>query len=143
MSDNPFASYQVEVPKKYSDQIKSYCKTGGGKVSYEFAPFERQVDFWYFAFLYAVNKQLNPDETGERSNITPASIFTSDPYRISHIQLAYLAEFENIELLSNYKKVMGYANNMACAGTPYLLQLLGDEDDRPLWALLDEISLPK
>ena len=140
MSDNPFAGYNVEVPKKYAEQVKSYCKTGGGGVTYEFAPFDRQVDFWYFSLIYAVNKGLDPEKEAETSNITHGAIFSEDPYRIPHILLMFLGRFGKIEDLANYRKVFNYANSMAHAGIPYVLQILGDEDDRPLWALLEEIE---
>jgi len=140
MSENPFASYNIEIPKKYSEEIKQYCKTAGNKVSYEFAPFERQVDFWYFAFLYAVKKGLKPTSEPDTSNITPASIFGNDPYRISHIQMAFLGEHKDLAELSNHRKVLDYALQMANSGIPYVLQILKDPEERPLWSLFDEIE---
>ena len=140
MSDNPFASYQIEVPRKYGDQIKSYCKTGGSGVTYEFAPFDRQVDFWYFSLLYAVKNGLSPEKETDTSNITYGTILADDSYRIPHILLMFLGNFGSIQELSNYRKVFNYANSMAHAGIPYVLQILSDEDDRPLWGLLEEIE---
>jgi len=124
MSDNPFASYNIEVPKKYADNIKKFCKTGGGKETYEFTPFMRQVDFWYFAFIYAVKEELEPVVEKETSNITFASILSTDNYRISHIQLAYLGAIGSIEKLANHRKVFDYALTMANAGFPHVLQIL-------------------
>lgn len=143
MSDNPFATYNIEIPKKYAEEIKKFCKTGGGKVTYEFAPFNRQVDLWYFAFLYAVRKGLEPVSEKDTSNITPASILSGDSYRIDHIQLAFLGTTNSIELLANHRKVLDYALSMANAGFPHILQLLKDPDDRPLWTILDEIEMTK
>lgn len=140
MSENPFASYNVEVPKKYAEEIKKYCKTAGGQVTFEFAPFSRQVDFWYFAFIYSVKKDLEPVIEKETSNITPASILSGDSYRIAHIQLAFLAKAESIELLAKHREVFDYAISMANAGFPHVLQILSDKDDRPLWSILDEIE---
>ncbi len=140
MSENPFASYNVELPRTYSEDIKSLCKTGGGKVTYEFAPFARQIDFWYFAFLHAVKNKLDPAQESDTVNITPASILSNDPYRITHIQIAFLGKFHDLSLLSDHRKVFDYALQMANAGIPYILQILKDTDDRPLWSLLDEIE---
>lgn len=140
MSDNPFAAYNIEVPKKYSEDIKKYCKTGGAQVTYEFAPFNRQVDLWYFSFIYAVKKGLEPAIEKDASNITPASILSGDPYRITHIQLAYLAITNSIEELANHRKNFDYALSMANAGFPNVIQMLKDPDDRPLWTVLDEIE---
>lgn len=138
MAENPFASYNVEIPKKYAEDVKKYCQTGAGKISYEFAPFKRQVDFWYFSFIVAVNRNLEPVVESDTSNITPASILSSDPERISHIQLAYLGGGNSLTDLANHRGVFDYALSMANAGIPYVLQLLKDPDDKPLWSLLDD-----
>ena len=140
MSENPFAGYNVEIPKKYTDEIKKYCQTAGGKVTFEFAPFNRQIDFWYFAFLYSVKKGLEPVTEPDTSNITPASILSSNQYRITHIQLVFLGSTQDIELLANHRKVFDFALHMANAGIPYVLQLLNDQEDRPLWSLLDSVE---
>ncbi len=140
MSDNPFAAYDVEIPKKYAADIKKYCQTGGSKETYEFAPFNRQVDLWYFAFLYAVKNNLEPVTEKETSNITPATILSGDSYRIDHIQLAWLAATNSIKELANHRKAFDYALSMANAGFPHVLQLLRDPDDNPLWSILDEIE---
>ncbi len=138
MAENPFASYNVEIPKKYAEELKKYCQTAGGKITYEFAPFKRQVDFWYYSFLVAVQKGLEPVSESETSNITPASILSSDAYRISHIQLAFLGHAESLAALADHRGVFDYALGMANAGIPYVLQLLKDPDDKPLWSLLDD-----
>ena len=140
MSDNPFASYTIEVPKKYADHIKKFCKTAGGKETYEFTPFTRQVDLWYFAFIYAVKKELDPVVEKETSNITPATILSTDSYRISHIQLAFLGATGSIDELADHRKAFDYALSMANAGFPHVLQILKDPDERPLWQILDEIE---
>lgn len=140
MANNPFAAFNVEIPKKYADEVKKFCKTGGGKVSYEFAPFNRQVDLWYFSFIYAVKNKLEPVVEKDTSNITPASILSTNTYRITHIQLAFLANSESIEELANHRKVFDYALSKANAGFPHILQILKDPDDRPIWAVLDEIE---
>jgi hypothetical protein len=140
MSDNPFASYYIAVPSKYSDDIKKYCRTAGNKVTYEYSPFERQIDFWYFAFLLAVKKGLAPVAESDTTNITPASIFSGDSYRITHIQMVYLGVHQDLSELAAHKKVLDYASDLANAGIPYVLQLLNDPEDLPLWSLLEQIE---
>ena len=139
--NNPFQSYNIEYPKKYSNPVKSFCKTAGQNESEEYAPFPRQVDLWYFCFLYAVNRNLEPSLDKEQStNITAASILSNDAYRIAHIQLVYLAKTESLVELVNHRAAMDYANQMAAAGMPYVLQLLGDSDDLPINNLNAEIE---
>ena len=140
MEQNPFASFNVEIPKQYTEQVKTYCKTGSIHESVEYAPFDRQVDMWYFAFLYALKKGLDPKQEKETSNITAASILSTDSYRISHIQLAYLGYHKSIEDLSNHRKVFNFALEMANAGLPYLINLLKNDEQRPIWNCLDEIE---
>jgi hypothetical protein len=140
VSENPFAGYNVEIPKKYSEEIKKFCQTAGGKVTFEFAPFNRQIDFWYFSFLYAVKNNLAPIAEPDTSNITPASILSSNAYRISHIQLLFLGLNQDLKLLANHRKVFDFALQMANAGIPYVLQILNDQEDRPLWSLLDSVE---
>ena len=140
MSDNPFASYTVEIPKKYAEEVKRFCQSAGRKVTYEYAPFRRQVDFWYFSLLFAINKKLDPSPESDTSNITPASILSNDPHRVTHIQLSFLAQSGDLAMLADHRRVFDYALGMANAGIPYVLQLLNDPDDKPLWSVLDDIE---
>lgn len=140
MTENPFSSFNIEMPKKYDDQIKSYCMTGGGSKSREQSPFDRQVDFWYSAFLLSVKYKLAPATEKDTYNVTPATILSTDSYRITHIQAAYLAITEDFEGLAENKKVFDFAIGMANAGIPKLLQILSDTDQKPLWNILDEVE---
>lgn len=140
MEQNPFASFNVEIPRQYAEQVKSYCKTGSNQDSLEFAPFDRQVDMWYFAFLYALKKQLSPKQEKDASNVTFASILSTDSSRIAYIQLAYLGYYNSIEDLSNHRKVFNFAQEMANAGLPYIINLLKNDEQRPIWNCLDEIE---
>lgn len=137
MTNNPFASYNVEIPNKYRE---SALKFTHGKSSKLIAPFERQVDFWFTAFLIAVNKKLAPKNETDTYNITPGSILSSDPKRIGLIQICVLGITGDFELLGKHKAVFDYASQLAYAGMPHLIQMLEDPDDRPLWALLSEFE---
>ena len=140
MNDNPFALYNVEIPNKYRDSVISFCRTGGNKSSTEFAPFKRQVDFWYLSFLIGLSKGLNPESETDTYNATPATILSTNPYRISHMLLSYLGTTGNIETLSNYRAVFDYCSGIANAGMPYLIQIIADPDERPLWSLFDALE---
>lgn len=138
---NPFASYTIAVPKKYSDEIKKFCKQSETKVQGEFTPFNRQVDFWYFAFIYAVQMKLSPDyiPNSEMSNITAASIL--DNYHINHIQMVYLANYLDIEKLDDSRDIFNYTAALANSGMPHVLQILNDiEEGKPLFNILDYIE---
>lgn len=140
MTENPFSNFQIEMPKKYQEQIKRFCKTGGGMNDYVFVPFERQVDFWYFAFLLAVNENLPSVKESDAYNATTAAILSSEPYRITHIQAVFLGLHNDLEALSEHRKVFDFALEMANAGIPNLIQILSDNENRPIWNILDKIE---
>lgn len=140
MTENPFSNFQIEMPKKYQEQIKRFCRTGGGMNDYIFVPFERQVDFWFFAFLLAVNENLPPVKERDTYNATIAGILGSDPYRITHIQAVFLGIHNDLEALSEHRKVFDFALDMANAGIPKLIQILSDNDNRPIWNVLEELE---
>ena len=136
MSDNPFASYYITSPKRYSENLKGFCQTGGGKVTEMYAPFKRQVDFWYSAFLVAVKDELEPVVEMDTVNMTPASILSTDPYRIAQMQLAHFGRHEDINMLAEHKVVFDWVQQMANAGIPRLIAVLQDLDE-PLMNYLD------
>ncbi|MDI5922708.1 hypothetical protein QLQ86_18215 [Halomonas sp. LR5S13] len=140
MSDNPFSSYNVLLPKKHGEAIRGYCAQSNSRVSREQAPFDRQVDFWYCSFLIAIKEKYHLEEAKDTYNVTPASILSSDGYRITHIQSAYLSITGDLDGLANNRKVFDFANDYAIAGTPYLLQILGEMSQKPLWNILDKLE---
>jgi hypothetical protein len=141
MSNNPFAQYNIEMPKAYQDKIVSFCATGSVKRSRIRAPFYRQVDFWYAAFLIAVQRRLDPDQERDTYNVTPASILSTNPWRIPHIQASYFVLTQNLSGLAEHKEVFDFACRMANAGIPKLIQLLEEEGDDPMWSFLDEAEV--
>lgn len=140
MSDNPFSSYNVLLAKKHGDAIRAYCSQSNSRATREQAPFERQVDFWYCAFLIAIKKEYSLVDERETYNVTPASILSSDSYRITHMQAVYLSVTGDLDGLANHRKVFDFVNGYAIAGTPYLLQILDEMSQKPLWNILDEIE---
>lgn len=140
MNANPFASFNLDIPNQYREAVVNYSRTGGGKNTPEFAPFKRQVDFWYLAFLIGVAKELEPEVESDTYNATPGTIFSSDQYRINHMLLAFLGKNPDLEALADYRKVFDYCLGVANAGMPYLIQILADPDERPLWSMFDELE---
>ncbi|MGK5094416.1 hypothetical protein WDW89_20670 [Deltaproteobacteria bacterium TL4] len=141
-ANNPFASFNIEMPKKYQDSVKKYCRTAGtDEKRYEFVPFERQVDFWFMAFLIAVHKRLDPIDEKDNYTATAAHILGSDPKRISFMQLSVLGLTQKFEILANDRSVFEYCLKLANAGIPYLLEILNNSDGTPLWSLLDELDI--
>jgi hypothetical protein len=139
MSTNPFASFEIHIPKKYQETVKQFCRTSSRDTP-ESVPFERQVDFWFMAFLIAVNKQLEPVKELDTYNATVASILSTDIKRVSYMQLTVLGITEKFEILADHRAVFNFCLELANAGMPHLIQVLRDPDDRPLWSILSEID---
>ncbi len=139
MNANPFATFNLDIPNKYSSFVKSYSRTGGNKNTPEYAPFKRQVDFWYAAFLVGVSQDLEPEVERDTYNATPGTIFSSDPFRINHMLLAYLGKVQDLEKLSDYRCAFDYCLGVANAGMPHLIQILSEEG-QPMWSLFDEFE---
>lgn len=140
MDMNPFADYTLDIPNKFRSSVLEYSQSSGSKGGLEFSPFQRQVDFWYTAFLLGIKMELEPAPESDTYNATPGTIFSRDPYRIYHMQIAYLGRHGSLESLADTRKVFDYCLGIANAAMPYLIQKLSDPDDRPLWSLLDELE---
>ncbi len=140
MTNNPFASYNIEIPNKFRDSALKYCKTGGQQSTPEFSPFERQVDFWFMAFLIAVNKKMSPIKGTDTYNATNAAIFSTDSNRVALLQLSVLGLTKDFDKLADHRWVFDYCLGLANAGMPHLIQILSDPDDRPLWSILAEFE---
>lgn len=142
MSDNPFVNFEIRIPKLYSDKVKKFCSTGNVGTNPELSPFKRQVDLWFFAFVYAVKKRIEPDIVSAKDsvNVITGSILSGEPYRVSYIQAVYLSCCKDITKLVDHKAVFDFASSLANAGLPYVLQILDDSDGRPLFNIFDEIE---
>jgi len=146
MSINPFTAFPIDIPKKYQEAIKKYCKTGEAregkleKWNPEFTPFERQIDFWFMAFLTAVNKELDPEKGVDTYTPITGEILSRDAKRADFMRLVVLGRTEDFNILADNKAIFNYCIGLANAGIPHLIQILDDEDDRPLWAILYELE---
>lgn len=142
MQANPFTSFEIRIPRIYSEVVKKYCQQSNPGLSVELTPFERQVDFWYFAFLFAVKKELAKAEFDSKDtvNIITGEILSRPAFRVSHMQAAYLSITNDVNGLAEPKKVFDFVSEMANAGIPHVAQILSDSDDKPLFNLFDEIE---
>jgi hypothetical protein len=147
MSSNPFTAYSIDIPKKHQEAIKRFCKTGearDGKLEKwnpEFVPFERQIDFWFMAFLIAVNKNLEPIKGTDTYTPISGEILSRDLKRTDFMRLTVLGRTGDFNILADNKAIFNHCIGLANAGIPHLIQVLDDPDDRPLWAILGELEL--
>jgi hypothetical protein len=142
---NPFQGIDINVPVEFRDSFGRYCQTGG-KALINQSPFPRMVDLWFIAVCIAVKKGLDPVDFAKYDNketykIIDGSIFTSDPWRIQALMLIAIGTVGKIEIVSEPRKMMTLANGLAVAGLPYVVEMLKDGDDDPIWNLSEAIEL--
>lgn len=137
---NPFSNYQITIPKQFSDGVKDFCRQSNTKSVLDYVPFNRQVDFWYFSFLYAHKLGKDPYKypDSELTNIIQGSILSD--YHVIHMQMVYLSHSLNIESLQEPREIFRYVSELAHAGIPHVINLLKDAEDKPLFNLLGEIE---
>ncbi|WP_137227199.1 hypothetical protein [Shewanella sp. MEBiC00475] len=138
--ENHFANYQIAIPAKFQEKIKKYCRTGGTSVDTFNAPFKRQVDFWFVALCIAFKEGLIKEKVKDTYNATTAAILSNDSYRIHLMYLIALAEIKDENILTDSKAVFDICSEYANAGIPYLIELLDDPDQKPLWNIYDYLE---
>ncbi|MGE6569714.1 hypothetical protein ACQKE9_14350 [Shewanella vesiculosa] len=138
--ENHFANYQISIPTKFQDKIKKYCRTGGTSVDTFNAPFKRQVDFWFVALCIAFKEGLLKEKEKDTYNATTAAILSNDSYRIHMMYLIALADFKDENILTDPKAVFDICTEYANVGIPYLIELLDDQDQKPLWNIFDYLE---
>lgn len=144
--ENIFANYNIHMPSAFQDRIKRFCGTGAqNKESIEYVPFERQVDLWFFSLIYAVNQGLPPAPSSDTYNATSAAILSTDGYRPHLMQLIAVAHYQDVEVLTDSRKVFDLCLGLANAGIAYVLDILEGLEQPPLWSVFEktEDMLPK
>jgi hypothetical protein len=138
MIANPFASFDLFLPNMYKEKIDKFTRSGGRQEGPLISPFPRQIDFWFSAFLVGVAKNLEPINDRDSYKFIQGAILSTDPYRVSTIEIVALGRTKDTEILTDPKKMLDIASGLAFAGTPGLISVLEDPDeDKPLWALLN------
>lgn len=139
--DNPFANYSIHMPAVFQERIKRFCSTGTGiKESPEYVPFERQVDLWFMSLMLAVQKGIAPESHKDTYNATSAGILSTDSYRTLLMQMIAVSHYQDVEVLTDPRKIFDLCMSYANAGMPYLLDILESVETAPIWSLLDSLE---
>ena len=137
---NPFASIDLIVPSEQHNFYHQYCQAGGN-TSVDYSPFPRMVDLWFAGLSFAAQKQLKQVNLGRKTvKIIDGSIFDSDNWRIQAIMLVAIAVDENVEIVSEPRRMMAIANGLAAAGVPDIVEMLRDGNQTPIWNLSDSLD---
>ncbi len=141
---NPFQGIDISVPVEFKDDYLRYCqtKTDGTKTIIDQSPFPRMVDMWFLAICLATKLNLDPADISkyETYKIIEGSIFSSDPWRINALILIAISKTEDVEIVTQPRKIMTLVNSLAVTGMKELLNMLKDSDDDPIWNLSESLD---
>jgi hypothetical protein len=138
--DNNFANYQISMPAIFQDKIKKYCRTGGTDGDAFNSPFKRQVDFWFTAMCIAFKEGLDREPSNDTYSATFAGILSNDSYRIHLMYLIALSDSGDAAILADTKKVFDICCEYANVGIPYLIAILDEQEQKPIWNIYDYLE---
>ena len=138
---NPFAGIDLIAPVDYRDAYDRFCQSGGRAVIDQ-SPFPRMVDFWFAGLSLAARKGLRPVDLAKQQTFKfiEGSIFDRDSWRVQTVMLIAIAVEDNVEILSEPRRIMAIANGLAAAGIPEVIDMLRDGDQDSIWNLSEGIE---
>ncbi len=139
---NPFQAFEIRVPKELHKYLDTYSKTGGG-ASTDHAPFPRMIDFWFLSVCLASRYGLARGSVGptdESVKIIDGTIFTGDPWRITVLMLIAISATQDGNVVTQPRKVIDLANELAIAGIPRVVNMLETGDSDPIWNLSEAVK---
>lgn len=138
---NPFQAIDINVPVDLHEAFTRYCQRGGNAVIDQ-SPFPRMVDLWFLAVCVAARLGLDPADIGkyETRKIIDGSIFGSDPWRVHTLMLLAIGISGDVQIVSEPRRMMAIANDLAVAGLPKVIEMLKDGDADPIWNISDALD---
>ena len=131
---NRYANYDLHIATQYHERLDSFVSHSGKEKKL----FSRWVDAWWLALTIGVR-------VGRRSPLPPnvtkfydGRILSSDPWRITHLELLALAE-NGPEALDDPRDVIRMASEYANTGFPDLLDHVVGQNE-PTLHLISALS---
>lgn len=139
---NPFAGVELIAPVEQRDSYDRYCQTGGRAVIDQ-SPFPRMVDFWFAGLALAARKGLQPIDLSRQDTFKfiEGSIFDRDSWRVQTVMLIAIAFEDNVEIVGQPRRMIAIANGLAAAGIPFVVEMLREGDQDPIWNLSEAFDL--
>ena len=139
---NPFQAIDINVPVEFHEAFTRYCQRSAAAVIDQ-SPFPRMVDFWFLSVCVAARLGLKSVDIAryDTRKIIDGSIFGSDPWRVHTLMLIAIAKTGDVQIVSEPRKMMILANELAVAGLPKVIEMLKDGDAEPIWNLSDAIDV--
>lgn len=140
--DNPFQKMQIISPETQRTDYDHYCQKGQQKAKVDKSPFPRKIDLWFAGLSLAVRKKLDPIDLKKEKTVSIISgeIFNTDGWQAQAIMLIALAVKDNLEVVLNPREMMDIANGLAAAGVPYIVKMLNEGSQEPIWNLSDSVE---
>ena len=129
MVENRYASIDLHLISEVHSRVEALVSRSASDP----APFERQIDFWWFGIGLGVAQGRRTPMPSAITKFNTGVIFNTDPWRIVHLELLALAE-EGQEALKNPNRVIRIASEYANTGTLWLSNKLVGEAE-PILAL--------
>ena len=138
---NPFQAIDINVPIEFHEDFKRYCQRSADAVIDQ-SPFPRMVDLWFLSVCVAGRLGLEPTDITKfkTTKIIEGAIFGSDPWRVHTLMLVAIGMSNDIQVVSDPRKMMALANGLAMAGLPRVIGMLKDGDAEPIWNLSDAVA---
>lgn len=139
---NPFQAIDINVPVQFHEAFTRYCQRSADAMIDE-SPFPRMVDLWFLSVCVAARLGLEPADIAkyDTRKIIDGSIFSSDPWRVHTLMLIAIGKTDEVQIVSEPRKMMTLANGLAVAGLPKVIEMLKDGDSEPIWNLSDAIDI--
>ena len=132
-----FGGQQIGPDKSFQEFIIS-CSHGTGiknltTSDVDQKPFRRSVDVWFFALCLAVRKGLKPQKVETPYNMIEGSILAD--WQSNAIALIASTETEGLDVITDSRKMLRIANELANAGMPEVKLIIEKPDMSPLWTI--------
>ena len=97
---------------------------------------------WFAALSIAARNGLSPVDlsTNKTVSFVEGEIFDRDPWRIRALILVALSIDGAIEVVDDPPRMMSIANGLAAAGTPLIVRMLSEGEDRQIWNLSEAMQ---
>ncbi len=121
---NRYVNQDLNIAKSHHDRLGAFVSRSGPANK----PFSRYVDAWWAAMAIGVRLGRRTPLPPEVKKFNDGRVLSSDPWRITHLELLALAK-SGPEALDRPADVIRAASEYANTGFPYLLeQLIGQNE---------------
>ena len=138
---NPFQAIDINVPVEFHEAFERYCQRSANAII-DNSPFPRMIDLWFLSVCVAARLGLEPADISkyDTRKIIDGSIFGSDPWRVNTLMLIAIGKSEEVQIVSEPRKMMTLVSGLAVAGLPEVIEMLKDGDAEPIWNLSDSVD---